>query len=437
VRGEAYLFGEFTLQVSERRLLKSSDAVPLPPKTHDVLATLVRRAGELITKRELLDSVWPDLYVEEGILAVHISALRKTLGPDAIETVPRSGYRFARPVTKANGNGHSARPYRPDVYELFGRGRSHLLGASMFTVPQAIECFRAAIAMEPTYAAAHAGLALACCAQAEFRLAAPAAAYQEAKTASLAALALDSSSADAQVALGTVLFLSEWNWTGAERALSRALELNPNHTEGYLIYGRLLEALGELDRGLEMKQKALERDPMSPMVHLQVSLSYWNQHRFDDAIEWAGKALALDPRNLLAREHLAGAYWKKGDFEKHMAVALEHAETAGVSEELIARIRAIYNKEGRPGIVRFSLSQIPPQAPAHLQRVILNAELGQLDEAFESLGHAIESRDPCLVHLAVAPQWDALRGDSRFVSCLARMGLPLRSSAAGSSEHHV
>ena len=79
--------------------------------------------------------------------------------------------------------------------------------------------------------------------------------------------------ADAQVALGAVLYLSEWNWIGAAKSLERALELNPNHTEVYLLYGRLLETLGQLDRGLEMKQRALERDPFSPLVHLQISLS--------------------------------------------------------------------------------------------------------------------------------------------------------------------
>jgi len=69
------------------------------PKTYDVLLALVRSAGRLATKRELLDLVWPETFVEEGILAVHISTLRKTLGDDEgerryIETVSRTGYRF-------------------------------------------------------------------------------------------------------------------------------------------------------------------------------------------------------------------------------------------------------------------------------------------------------------------------------------------------------
>src|SRR5262245_58653247 len=102
----------------------------------------------------------------------------------------------------------------------------------------------------------------------------PPEAYQEARAAALRALAMDDACADAQVALGSVLFFSEWNWVGAERSLLRALRLNPNHSEAYLVYGQLLDALGKLKEGLNTKLKALERDPFSPLIHLQISMSY-------------------------------------------------------------------------------------------------------------------------------------------------------------------
>ncbi|MBV9678141.1 MAG: winged helix-turn-helix domain-containing protein [Acidobacteriaceae bacterium] len=206
----------------------------------------------MVRKSDLLSAVWPDSFVEEGILAVHISHLRKALGGrQYIETVARSGYRWASDV--------AARRLCPvhtsEVHELLGRGRTHLLAASMSDAPKAVAAFQAAIASDPNYAAAYAGLALAWCAQAELRTAPHCEAYQQAKAAALAALALDALCADAQIALGIVLFLSEWNWIGAERSLRRALSLNPNHTEAYLVCGRLMEALGQLDEGLQLKQK--------------------------------------------------------------------------------------------------------------------------------------------------------------------------------------
>jgi DNA-binding winged helix-turn-helix (wHTH) protein/tetratricopeptide (TPR) repeat protein len=575
---ERYAFGEFRLDATERQLLRDGRAIALEPKAHDVLVALVRHAGRLVTKRELLDLVWPDAFVGDGILTVHISNLRKALGDGAyrreyIETVPRSGYRFVGVVTKQEPDRHEAsergslavlpaRPLtteilserdrnlglaisdtlidrlgvikdlvvrptravhthtqggedpavvgrslrvdavvdsmfirtgdrlelsvrllraqdgsvswswrfdqpvadvtaigdvvaaavathfgvsamsaqahgvpdrngrarltprsssRPEVYELIGQGRSHLLAASMFEVPKAVAAFRAAIELDPTYAAAYAGLALACCAQADFRVAPVAESYSEAKAAALRALAMNDTCADAQVALGAVLYLSEWNWIGAANSLERALELNPNHSEAYLLYGRLMETLSRLNRGLEMKQRALERDPFSPLVHLQISLSYWNQHRYDDAIEWANKTLELDQRHPHAREHLAAAYLKKGETDRWMAENIRHAELHGAPPEALEPVKRAYAAGGRAGVVAFVLEHAGKlENPSALMLAVHYGEAGRLDSAFEHLERALDSHDPAMVHLAVAPQWDSLRADPRFNQCLVR-----------------
>jgi len=430
---ERYEFGEFMLDAAERRLRKGSQAIPLEPKAHDVLLALVRRAGRLVTKRELLELVWPESFVEEGIVAVHVSSLRKALAngdgsQNFIETVSRSGYRFLGAVARCNANGHEsvppARPV-PEVYEFIGRGRSHLLAMSMSDVPKAVEAFRAAIELDPSYAAGHAGLALACCAQAQLRLVPPAQAYAKAKAAALRALAMDSACADAQVALGAVLFFCEWDWAGAKRSLQRALELQPNHTEACLLYGQLMEALGRLDEGLASKQKALERDPFSPLVHLQISMSYWNQRRYDDAIAWANKTLALDPRHPHAREHLAGAYLKKGDLARFVAENIRHAELHGAPAEALDRLKQVFTTSGHAGMRKLFLQRaaMEPQAFPAMLLAVQYAEAGDLDAAFRNLDRALESRDPGLVHLAVGPQWDNLRADPRFAERLARMDL--------------
>lgn len=102
-------FGEFTLDVSERLLLRDGRPVPLTPKAFDLLAALAARPGRLITKEELLKEVWPDSFVEENNLAYHVFALRRALGemPDSdryVETVPKRGYRFVAPVKPTNGD---------------------------------------------------------------------------------------------------------------------------------------------------------------------------------------------------------------------------------------------------------------------------------------------------------------------------------------------
>jgi DNA-binding winged helix-turn-helix (wHTH) protein len=435
---EVYEFGPYALDVGERRLLEADRVIPLTPKAFDLIVALVRRAGTLVSKAELLDVVWPDASVEEGILAVHVSALRKALQDrsrtrgDAsdhyIETIPRAGYRFTGKV-RAQAPTWNVVPLgflagaraKPAVSELIGHGRSHLMTASRSDVPKAVEAFRAAAELDPNYAAAHAGLALACCAQAELRLAPADVAYGDARTAALRALAMDGSNADAQVALGAVLFLSDWNWIGARRSLERALEIDPDHTEGLLLFGRLLETLGEFDGGLATKLKALERNPSSAVVHLQIAHSYWLQRRYDEVIQWANRSLALDPTHLLAREYIAGAYLQTGDVDRWMAENLTQARNFHAPAEEIDRMARLYADGGRPAIVDHILSQATP-GPA-VQRALFAGEAGDLDEAFRQLDRAIASHDPSLVHLAVAPQWDVLRGDARFAERLALMGL--------------
>ena len=141
-------------------------------------------------------------------------------------------------------------------------------------------------------------------------------AFGEAKAAALRALALDDESADAQVALGQVMFTAEWDWIAAERSFQRALAINPNHAEAYIYYGILMEALGDLERGLSLKMQGLECDSTSVLAHLWIAVSFWNQRRYDDVIVWANKALDRDPQHPFARELLAGAYWKMGDLER-------------------------------------------------------------------------------------------------------------------------
>jgi DNA-binding winged helix-turn-helix (wHTH) protein/cytochrome c-type biogenesis protein CcmH/NrfG len=451
-RSEVFHFDEFTLDVRERRLLRGTEAVRLSPKAYDVLVALVQQRGHLVTKEELLKRLWPGSFVEEGSLNVYVSALRKALGEDArrpayIETVARSGYRFIAAVTfdpaegkpeKSSAPSATARPV--ELYEHVGRGRSHLLSGSFFELQAAVDAFRSAIEIDPTYAPAHAGLARARCVQATFRVVPYQEAFTEAKASALRALAMDSASADAQVALGTVLFLSEWDWKAAERSLQRALEINPDHTEALLQYGALQEAFGRLDDGLRCKQQALARDPRSPGVLVQIAISYWHQRKYNDTLVWARRALEVDPKHVLAIQCINRVYLKIGDMNKFAAWTVGQVsqaiawgfpeERVAVMKQVIADMQQVYATAGLSGVNRFWVDQITnPQLDIDVLlkmaffRAVLYGDAGRLDEAFDYLDQAIALRDPALVHLAVAPEWDSLRHDARFAERLRSMAL--------------
>ncbi|HJR06330.1 MAG TPA: winged helix-turn-helix domain-containing protein [Pyrinomonadaceae bacterium] len=118
-RARAFNFGNFTLDLEKRLLLRDGDPVPLTPKAFDTLALLVRRSGHVVGKDELLDEIWADAFVEESTIAQNVFTLRKALGQSHaenqfIETVPKHGYRFIADV-KAIDGATSARPEISDA----------------------------------------------------------------------------------------------------------------------------------------------------------------------------------------------------------------------------------------------------------------------------------------------------------------------------------
>jgi len=116
----AYEFGPYRLVPSERLLLREGEPVALAPKAFETLVALVRRAGRLSDKEELLKEIWPDAFVEESNLTQNVFAVRRALGPAEdgkpyIETVPKRGYRFLAAVTVAEEplQGPAPAPVRP------------------------------------------------------------------------------------------------------------------------------------------------------------------------------------------------------------------------------------------------------------------------------------------------------------------------------------
>jgi tetratricopeptide (TPR) repeat protein len=390
--------------------------------------------------RELLSDLWPlkrqlDAKARRGTLDLVRVELNRPTGSLSGDATINAAVGHEAPTTDPSRASEES--------ELVTRGWTHLRSGSFFEVSHAVSAFLAATTIDPSYAAAHAGLALAKLAQATLRAGAHVEAFGDAKAAALRALALDDQCADAQVALGQLMLLSEWDWLAAERSFQRALAINPNHAEAYLHYGVLMEAFGELDRGLQLKLRGLECDQTSALAHVLIAASFWNQRRYDDVIVWVNKTLDRDPQHLNARELLVGAYWKKGDFERQLTEDLRRGEARAPNEEaraalrdIVAEILDVYRHAGLAEAKRCMLKHLPrlpelvPESQPSLERansdlrlVVHYAEEGDLDQAFEHLERALDAHDPALIHLAVAPTWDSLRADPRFNECLARMKL--------------
>jgi hypothetical protein len=169
---------------------------------------------------------------------------------------------------------------------------------------------------------------------------------------------------------------------------------------------------------------------------MQIAVSYWHQRR-DGTLMWARRVLEINPKHLLAGEFIAGVYWKLGDITGFAEANVRQATVFGVPDAALAHLRQVVEKmqdafaaAGLSGVNRFMADQLTNERleidalpKVAFRRAVVYGAAGPLDEAFACLDQAVAFRDSALLHLAVAPQWDGLRDNSRFAERLKRMGL--------------
>src|SRR4051812_16722352 len=151
----AYRFADFELFPKERMLKCRGDLVSLAPKTFDALLCLVSRAGHLISKAELINTLWPSTHVSEANLTNLIVSLRKVVGHSAISTVSKHGYRFVTPVEGEPEAG-------PLNYQRFVRAKELTLQRSVTSLAQAKHLYWVCLAENPAFAPAWAWLGRCC-----------------------------------------------------------------------------------------------------------------------------------------------------------------------------------------------------------------------------------------------------------------------------------
>ena len=236
-----FLFGDFELDAAVGRLTRAGAPVTLPARHLDVLAALVARAGEVVSKNALVEAAWRDVAVTDNSLEQAISSLRRALaGRDRaapIETVPRQGYRFAGSVERVTPR------VTDDVLEAlitphraFVEGRAALESLSADRVIEAARAFDTVLAASPDNAAAHVGMATACAMRFEVTRA-----DRLPDLDSLAAAAnharescrLDPAYGEAWATLGFVLDRTG-SGVDAVAALSRAVALEPDNWRHHL-----------------------------------------------------------------------------------------------------------------------------------------------------------------------------------------------------------
>jgi DNA-binding winged helix-turn-helix (wHTH) protein/tetratricopeptide (TPR) repeat protein len=317
-----------------------------------------------------------------------------------------------------------------DAYEHYMRGRYLWNKRTRDTLMQAVQSFERAIAIDPDYALAHAGLAIAwihagvrAAVSQSFR---PREVMPKARAAAEKALALDDTLSEAHAALGQVLFIYEWKREEGMRELRRAMELNPNDQNANHWYAMALAGIGRFDQALLQIQRARDIDPLAVMVHANVGFILYRAGRFQEAVEHLRKTVAIEPTFVMARYRLGLACEGHGLHEE----ALEQFQAMHPSADdplaftAIARTLALMGREqeARRELARLLEIARTTYVPAALIAGI-SVALGDKDGALEYLERGLEERALTLMWLPFDRDWDSLRGEPRFARLVASIGL--------------
>ncbi|MEK7215309.1 MAG: tetratricopeptide repeat protein, partial [Chloroflexota bacterium] len=216
----------------------------------------------------------------------------------------------------------------PEAYQLYLQGRHQWNRRTGEALRKSIEYYHQAIARDPGYALAYAGLADSYAVLPIFSTVPGKEAYPKAKAAAETALKLDETQAEAHATLGWIKTLFDLDWPGGEREYRRAIALNPNYPTAHHWYALHLSWSGRHAEALAMIKKAQQLDPLSPIIQTAAGWVYFAARQFDVALEQYRKALDLDPNFPLAYECLSWTYAQKGMFGTAVEAA-QKAQTLG------------------------------------------------------------------------------------------------------------
>jgi len=312
---ELYEFGEFRLNVSERKIerLDGDPVGYLPEKAFQTLVHLVRNGGALVEKDELLSHVWHGTVVEENNLGKAIYLIRQVLREGAgdlkyIQTVPKHGYRFMANVTRAcdittNGDARTATEQlttqiRSPAYDLYLRGKVKANSENLEDTEAAIKVLEAAVAIDPELAGAYAQLARAYNTLAfKFSSSAKAKVYHEnAEVAILKALALDPDLAEAHFARGLILWTKSKGFPHEQaiRSYQRSLQFDDLADETHHQLSMVYSHVGLIEEAQASISRTLELNPNNTMARFRVGVYLGYEGKFGEALI----AFKLIPRDV-------------------------------------------------------------------------------------------------------------------------------------------
>ena len=373
-----------------------------------IVANLIDAETDKHLWGETYDRQLTDIFAIQSDVAFRIAAALKTeLSPDEASRLRQ------KPTQDIH------------AYQLFLKGRAWFIKYGSEGYARAIEYFDRAIARDPSFALAYANLAMTYTELAEAGTMMPEVAYARAGVAAQTALDLDPGLGAAHCAMAHVKMVRDLDWTGAEQAFRRALELSPSSDDTYDLYGRLCAGLERYDEAIALQRRARELDPLAHRMDGVTSLL--RAGRYDQAVPEAEAAVELEPGYDRARATLGWGYFLSGRQDAGLA-ELERAVSLAPGNTLwLGQLGQAYAMAGNAAKAREILGEMEQQSreryvsPYHFAYVY--AGLGEQEHAMDWLERAVAARTGPAYSIKGSFLLMSLRAHPRFQALLRRMKL--------------
>jgi tetratricopeptide (TPR) repeat protein len=308
-----------------------------------------------------------------------------------------------------------------ETYDHFLLGRQLLVRDNVQAFATAVAAFRQAVALDPDYAEAYSGLAMAESFAVENNPDATVVALgrRRAMAAAERAVALDPELGDAYAARGYLRGTDDWNWTGAEADVLKAVSLDPGDGRNQLRLGYLLATLNRLSEASVAIGRCLDRDPLFPPCWYLLGRIKAAQGDYEGARQTMKRVLAIDPEYKAASSYLGILSLLQGDPAAAREVFVKLERLAGVA---LAEHDLGHAEQSKSALDQFIAAHAMDSA---YQIATVYAWSGDNDQAIAWLERAIKQRDNGVVVLTYDPLLHGLHADPRFGEICRKVGLPM------------
>lgn len=311
-----------------------------------------------------------------------------------------------------------------EAYRLYMNGRHHWNRVTIENWRKAKEYFHLAIEKDPSYALPYAGLADLYSSIVADAIVPKEESMPKARQAAMRALELDETLAEAHVSLARIKAYYDWDWSGGEAELKRAVELDPNSSLAHHEYANYLSYMGRTDQAIAEALRARDLDPLSQLANFNLAFALICGRRYDEAIAESRQVLGTFPQ---AHYWMGLAYLWNAKYEEAAAEFEKSLKTYGSDVLVKPQLAYAYAMSGKKAQARTLMAELKEHYKQHrispYFMAMVHAGLGEKDQAFILLEEAYREHSRPLGALKVVPVWDSLRSDPRFADLLRRIRL--------------